>query len=393
MIMFMLKLQSERWNMKVFIYTEPDYKGTLWCVQSVDAISQEAAKKRYPVVFINDEDIEKERLDILYEGEKNKVVLYIGNSVYGSARTAGLLASHGIHPVLLNNRINNTSFRHSGVMLDYVEAMRICTDYLHDTGLYKTALFGINPGSGTDMIKRDYFCAHISSEADVFYNREDIDGCCLEFISKIASYKSAVCANDIVAYCLVEKLKAYGKRIPEDISLISFGDSVFSSVGSPTLTTVSVKHRELARQALNLYYCVIKASDKVSFSAKISPTIFLRESTPSITCPTAPYTAEKAEIMPENNFYNDDAAIKMLNFEKMLSSCDALELFLLSCLMKNLPYSEMAEKFYISEGSVFYHIKKMCRLAGLSGRDELAAAAVSRLSEKAISGYLEKLKL
>lgn len=64
-----------------------------------------------------------------------------------------------------------------------------------------------------------------------------------------------VCNCDETAFLLVKELTEKGYRVPEDISVVGFDDSIYAQVCSPPLTTVAVDIEEIGRIAAR---CMIK---------------------------------------------------------------------------------------------------------------------------------------
>jgi len=67
-----------------------------------------------------------------------------------------------------------------------------------------------------------------------------------------------LCNNDHVAYLVVEKLKAKGIRVPEDVSVIGFDDVLYSRLSSPKITTMKISRKQMADQAIKLLIRRIK---------------------------------------------------------------------------------------------------------------------------------------
>lgn len=58
-----------------------------------------------------------------------------------------------------------------------------------------------------------------------------------------------VCYNDEIAYSFIKKLKANGKNVPEDISVVGEDNSILSKLGDISLTTTSHPQEELGVEA------------------------------------------------------------------------------------------------------------------------------------------------
>ena len=88
------------------------------------------------------------------------------------------------------------------------------------------------------------------------------------------------CATEILAVLCIEPLKKLGYRIPEDISLIGFGDSPMCKHTDPPLSTVSGNPREQVHQAIDLLLKILDgdAPYEPGFH-EVSAKIILRKST------------------------------------------------------------------------------------------------------------------
>jgi LacI family transcriptional regulator, galactose operon repressor len=61
-----------------------------------------------------------------------------------------------------------------------------------------------------------------------------------------------ICLNDRVALGAYQAIQESGRRIPDDISIVSFDDSDLASWLRPPLTSVAIPHFELGRRAVEL---------------------------------------------------------------------------------------------------------------------------------------------
>jgi len=59
-----------------------------------------------------------------------------------------------------------------------------------------------------------------------------------------------VCSSDWSAHGAMDELRARGRRVPEDVAVIGFGDLDFASELVPTLTTVKIDGEAIGRKAL-----------------------------------------------------------------------------------------------------------------------------------------------
>lgn len=80
-----------------------------------------------------------------------------------------------------------------------------------------------------------------------------------------------ICAHDIIAIGVYDAVKSFNLRIPEDITVLGFGDLEEAKLLSPPLTTVSQSFSELAKRA---YDVILRDSE----SSVLVPELVLRQS-------------------------------------------------------------------------------------------------------------------
>lgn len=131
------------------------------------------------------------------------------------------------------------------------------TMHLIDKG-HKNIGFVGNPEYTSSVFDRYYGYLKALSQNNLVYNSEwhlksnDVSG--TSFIESPIpdSLPTAfVCHCDSVAYYLILRLNSLGKRVPDDISLVSFDNTELSQACNPPLTTVDINKREFAKKALS----------------------------------------------------------------------------------------------------------------------------------------------
>lgn len=91
-------------------------------------------------------------------------------------------------------------------------------------------------------------------------------------------FTAVVTQNDHMAIGAMIALKACGKRIPEDISLVGYDDMVMARYTEPALTTVNIPVAQFGQQAADL--ALVKLGDKdASVTQKFQPELVVRQST------------------------------------------------------------------------------------------------------------------
>lgn len=382
--------------MKVRVYVSPKTAGTLWTEQAVRAISSEIMQKRYTPVFLDAPDAASLDFDEIYAPGERRLLIYVGASVAITPRLLSRFSECGVHGIFINYESSVLSGRYSKILLDYRDGMRKIINYLLASGRSNFALYGINPNSATDMIKDGFFCEYLgrggkNPARDIYYNYASLTGCFARFFENRMCYDAVICANDVVALSLVSHLREAGFSVPEDLYVVSFGSSVLASLSFPTITTVTVDHTELGRQAVLAYAYLYKNPGDISLTVKVDAKLVVRASTGGQK-PAARADAFSSFLqqVPDVEFYDDPAAQCIFRAETLLSGCDELDLGILEGILRDETYPRIAERLYTSENVISYRIKRMCRTTGCQKKSELVSLLMPYIDKDSIGRMMDK---
>jgi LacI family repressor for deo operon, udp, cdd, tsx, nupC, and nupG len=91
------------------------------------------------------------------------------------------------------------------------------------------------------------------------------------------------CVNDEMAVGAIRGIKASGRRIPEDVSVVGFDDIRFARYIDPPLTTIAQPKNELGREAMRMLLEILDGADTPTPGAlsKVSPVVLVRTSPPN----------------------------------------------------------------------------------------------------------------
>ena len=354
--------------MKVYVYIDPEYNGSVWCSQTLKGLTSEAAKRHYGIYFLENDNVLSLDLDKIYGEEEKRVLIVLTTRVMTDTKFYEHFAENNVSLLFVNHQSNLLAENYSNVLVDYREGMRQAQEYLETAGKTKTALFAINPASSTDQIKKEYFLWAGKREEDIIYNNGSLEACFKSF--KGEKYDSVICANDIAAYFLMNNLLKNGIKIPKDLYVVSFGDSLLSQKGNITLTTVSVDHTKLGREALHAYSYLYRRDEGVRVSIYVTPKLNVRSSTNNEKHKS---NASKNETVTTviDPMYSDAAAQRLLRLEKMLASCDENDFKILECIKAGKTYGQIADVLFMSEKTVSYRVTALRNIMGFSTREEL----------------------
>lgn len=85
-----------------------------------------------------------------------------------------------------------------------------------------------------------------------------------EILRLTESCTAIVCYNDLMAVNVIKIIEAAGKRVPDDVSIISFDDSIYSNITSVPLTSLAHPKDELGRLAAKKILNLINGRQEAS---------------------------------------------------------------------------------------------------------------------------------
>lgn len=176
----------------------------------------------------------------------------------------------------------------SYVVMDDVKAGEVALDFLVKKNHKKiAALFKSDDVQGLKRYEGvskqiSKYGMHIEDNAVIWFTSEDLeyffegkmDGIILNRLSDVTA---VVCYNDEVAVSLIKLLERNGKRIPEDISIISFDNTLLANQEVYNLTSVTYYGEQIGQTAAQHLLKQI-AGEEENCKVKLSPVLKLRQS-------------------------------------------------------------------------------------------------------------------
>jgi LacI family transcriptional regulator len=203
-----------------------------------------------------------------------------GNSVTGYTllRDAGL-------PVVLLDRLLDVADP-SYVISNDEEGAYLATKYLLDLGHRRVLYMGGIHSTSTEEARlvgyRRALREHgIPARDDLVGECQfDAESACLVMTSMLQgrrpSFTAVFAGNDLIAFGIRKVLEEIGCRVPQDVSLVGYGDMPFARMIS--LTSVSNPALEMARSAVSLLIQVIEKKFVSSHRTVMRPALVLRGS-------------------------------------------------------------------------------------------------------------------
>jgi LacI family repressor for deo operon, udp, cdd, tsx, nupC, and nupG len=97
--------------------------------------------------------------------------------------------------------------------------------------------------------------------------------------AKKLKFSAIFCANDEMAVGAIRGIKASGRRIPEDVSVVGFDDIRFARYTDPPLTTIAQPKNELGREAMRMLLEILDGADTPTLKRVLAADLVVRNST------------------------------------------------------------------------------------------------------------------
>jgi len=100
-----------------------------------------------------------------------------------------------------------------------------------------------------------------------------------ELLSRAEPPTALFCCNDVLAIGAMQAAKRRGLRVPDDVSIVGYDDTMLAGVTDPPLTTVAQPIQSMGEQALKLLLDGIHSADRVKQRVVLRPELVVRGST------------------------------------------------------------------------------------------------------------------
>ena len=147
--------------------------------------------------------------------------------------------------------------------------------------------------------------------------------------------------------------------------MTAFGNSEMAARVHPSLTTATLDHRELGRQAVLLFSYLSRTPATSSLSSRVRSRLIVRESTAMTPDTTMNYFLHNDADAFRNsiNFYSDPEAEHLLRAETLLNACDPTDMLLLRRLMERCSMDSLGRELYLTTSALHYRKKRLMNLA------------------------------
>lgn len=251
--------------------------------------------------------------------------------------------------------------------------------YLLDCSKKSIAMVGCDKLSVNDMVRCDTMKTILRAEGyptpenNIFYFYKDLYESFEAFLPRQQEFDAVMCPNDYTALCFLRFCQDKGIRVPEDIYLTAFSNSLISQCSKPSITTTAIDFYSVGEYTFFAWqFLQSHTREKLHFQLTTPSKLMIRESTRGI--PSSDTPDDKSLLYDTDHaggaFYTDQAIQAVMRIENCLSACNALDLQIVRAILNGESYEAISERLFISHSGLHYHLRRIFPAARVSNRKE-----------------------
>ncbi len=313
-------------------------------------------------------------IDILPQGvEGESFAFLLGTNVKWLNECIASCGRLNIHPIVLGTQGNEGFCGICSVVTSNLShSMNYLLSYLASNGKRKTALYGVNRLSTTNLAQMEQFKGNTvipCTDEDIYFNEGSISDCSDMFIENIDKYDSVISVNDFATVSLMRKLNKIGR----EITIVSYGGTRLAKKYFPELLTVSMGYESFGKAAASI--CETMNANKAldCLTVQVKCVIDNETEAAKATRDVLPEKTPNGVDSTDTRFYGDSEMNDLIKIENMLLLCDEIDSEIINLLMSGYSYEDIAEKLYCALNTVKYRVRKMKEACGCDSKRELIA--------------------
>ena len=332
-----------------------------WGKELVDLFKAQAIKKKC-------------KLHTVYEATKIKEyttpIIIVGvNSVWLN-EAIEKLKKQNCKLILIYGATQNNYEKVSCFSIDQHLTIQKTLNLLYLQGRTRPAFFGLQKNDTSDQTKALTFAKRFPH--DIYTIEDDVSQVCDLLISKIDLYDSVICANDVIAIYLLSRLRRMGISVPNDIYLVGNGNIWLSAHVTPSLTTAMVNTETIVKMAFQAYENLCEFKNLDSLNVSLAPQIIQRNSTSA----SQTIKSDSSNVCKRENSreFSEEKLppefLSIVTIDRVFSSCSDTQKEILRFWIDGVGVEEIAEKLFISDNAVKYHLKTLYKKLGIHSKKE-----------------------
>ncbi|MBQ4526622.1 MAG: substrate-binding domain-containing protein [Clostridia bacterium] len=355
--------------------------------QYMNGIKQQLRTSRHRLREIDETQI-PEVIEYFEKIQKRPVVIIVSLSAMWLENCLDILHSFNVYALLLTPTADSPIYKNtSTVSFDEGEAVNTLCRYFAQNGIQRVAYFGYDPNTPAHGVQYNAFkkCKtrfnfqDIHPYFDCYSNYGNIDKCARVFFSRYEDYEAVICSNPDCAVKLLHDMKALGIK-ENRLHIASVGSSELSNAITPKITSYNFDSALCGQKVVKLYKTLVNNPEISVLSARTSGTLSINESTGFMPFNnTATFSPHQAFTLvhPTYIISGDDEIDTITRIENLLCRSDVIDREYIELLINGKETKDFAEKHFISENTLNYRIKNMCKTLGVSSRKELQKTLVA----------------
>jgi len=267
-----------------FIIHEKQYPTMLnpFYAPVLEAIMQEAAKRKYSVFIATSHDAKLPNGES-YIRKHMDGVIFAGQTEDGAVEE---FQRQNIPVVLLNNELDIEGL--VCVIAEHFQGAVLATEHLYERGHRKIGLLAGKFSKQVCAARLSGYMSVLSNHGlnmdaqfvvDVEPTLEDAEKAFSEIL-KMPNHPTAFfCTNDTIAAGAVKATLRAGLRVPEDMAIVGFDDSIVSRMVEPELTTIHIDTTAMGAVAAQTLFDLIDKKEVTQSRIQIQPQLVVRATT------------------------------------------------------------------------------------------------------------------
>lgn len=267
-----------------FIIHEKQYPTLLnpFYAPVLEAVMQEAAKRGYSVFIATGNDMQLPNGDVYIKKHMDGVIFAGQTDIH----TVEEFQRKNIPVVMLNHEIDLKNL--VSVTVEHFQGAQQATEHLCERGHKR---IGLLAGRFSEQVCEARLNGYMSVLAahdlpmdtrfitDIEPTLEDAEEAMSELLKMPDRPTAFFCTNDTIAAGAVKAVLRAGLRVPEDVAIVGFDDSIVSRMVEPELTTVRIDATTMGRVAAQQLFDLIDKKELSETHIKIPTSLVIRHTT------------------------------------------------------------------------------------------------------------------
>ena len=328
-----------------------------------------------------------------FETRDPLIVFVVSVSQGWTRRAATLLKQWGHKVILVGADSEALGLDFSGPLLNRANLVRRLLEYFVLAGRTRIASVGNQTHDINDQVRGQAFVSvgealglSISAN-DIYRADDDLVACVGRFLDNIAKYDGAICVNDMAAVEFMSQSRERVIGVPERLYVAGSGNSRLGQVVTPSLTTTTLDYFQLGVLAIDIWRLMQRYPDADRFQVSLPCELIIRESTACFPASDKKESAHEVRYAPID-METERAGGCLARLEGCLIAGDALDISILGGVHQGSSVASLAEKLFVSQGTVHTRLKRLYALCNVQGKNELTGLLRCYITEASALGCL-----